>query len=289
MFPDTKKLNSYIRLLRIDRPIGTVLVLMPTLWSLWIASEGQPSWKLVAIFTLGCFLMRSAGCVINDVADRNFDPWVQRTKSRPIASGEVTVKEGIILFSLLSILSFLIILPLNPFTIKLSFAGLFLAIVYPFSKRIISIPQFVLGVSFGWGAIMAWASVNNKIELPAVLIFMANIFWSLAYDTIYALLDREDDIKIGVKSSAILFGEKSWLAVGIFLLLAMFFLGWAGYLTHLHVIFFLILSGTGLVFLWQVIQLKYLSNPALAMRYFRAHGFLGSLIFMGIVVDYLIG
>lgn len=285
----TKKTNAYLRLIRFDRPIGTVLVLMPTLWSLWIASDGHPPLKLIVIFTVGCFLMRSAGCVINDIADRNFDSHVQRTKSRPIATGEITVSEGLTLFALLSIVSFMIILTLNPLTIYLSFVGIILAIIYPFTKRVISVPQFVLGLSFGWGIIMAWASVRNNIGLPALILFAANIFWSLAYDTIYALMDREDDYKIGVNSTAILFGRRSWLAIGIFLSFVLFFLGLAGYLTHLHLFFFLSLGCIGVAFFWQVVQLRADLNPDLALHHFKIHGLVGSFIFLGIVADYLIG
>ena len=229
-----KKRGAFIRLMRVDRPIGTILVLMPTLWSLWIASQGRPSFLILTIFTVGSFLMRSAGCVINDIADRRFDPHVTRTKNRPIAAGEVSVKEGLILFFFLVVLSFLLILPLNRLTFNLSFAGLFLAVCYPFSKRFISVPQFILGLSFGWGVILAWASVRNKIELPALLLFAATLFWSLAYDTIYALMDREEDIKIGVKSTAVLFGGYSWLAIAVFLCGTLFFLIWTGMIVHLH-------------------------------------------------------
>ena len=237
-----KKGWAYLRLMRADRPIGTVLVLMPTLWSLWIASQGRPSLLLIVIFTLGSFLMRSAGCVINDIADRHFDVSVARTKSRPIASGEVSVKEGLALFLVLAALSFLLILPLNRLTILLSFAGLFLAIGYPFTKRFISFPQFILGMSFGWGVILAWTAVKNKIELPALLLFIANIFWSLAYDTIYALMDRDEDIKIGVKSTAVLFGGYSWMAVGVFFCGVLFFLVWIGVIAQRHLFYFLMTS-----------------------------------------------
>lgn len=283
-----RKMNPYLRLMRIDRPIGTILVLMPTLWSLWMASGGDPSALQVTVFTLGCFLMRSAGCVMNDIVDRNFDPLVQRTKSRPIASGDVTVAEGLVLFLILSLLSFLLVLALNRLTLYLSIAGLLLAVIYPFSKRIISVPQFVLGISFGWGAIMAWGAVQNRIDFPAILIFIANIFWSLAYDTIYALMDRDDDLKIGVKSTAILFGDKSWIAIGLFLFSFLIFLGWAGYLVHLHLFFYFILLVTGVAFVRQVIQLKTGSTPEHAFRLFKDHGLLGTIIFFGIVADYLI-
>jgi 4-hydroxybenzoate polyprenyltransferase len=280
------KLNAYLRLIRFDRPVGTILVLMPTLWSLWIAGEGKPSWRHVVVFTLGSFLMRSAGCVINDIADRKIDPEVKRTQSRPIASGEVGVKEGVVLFTLLVILSFLLVLMLNRLTLLLSVFGLCLAIIYPFTKRFFSAPQFVLGISFGWGVILAWAAVRNRIELPALLLFIANIFWSLAYDTIYALMDREDDLKIGVKSTAILFGKFVWLAVGMFLISVLLFLGWAGFLVQLGSVFFIALFLTGLLFALQVYQLKKGPSSEIALRLFKSHGPLGTLIFIGIVLDY---
>lgn len=273
--------------MRVDRPIGTVLVLMPTLWSLWIASSGKPSFLNVFIFTAGCFLMRSAGCVMNDIADRSFDPLVARTKSRPIAAGEVSVKEGVLLFLLLAILSFLLILSLNRLTILLSAGGLILAIFYPFSKRFISLPQFVLGISFGWGAIMAWAAVRNRIELPATLIFSANIFWSMAYDTIYALMDREDDLKAGVKSSAILLGKHVWLGVAFFLSMVLILLAITGWIAQIHPVYFVMLALTGIAFLLQVNQLKKNDSPDLAFRLFKHHGLLGILILSGIVSAYL--
>lgn len=277
----------YLRLIRLDRPVGTVLVLMPTLWSLWIASDGKPSIKLLAIFTIGSFLMRSAGCVINDIADRKIDPQVQRTKARPIASGEVTVKEGVILFAILSVLAFLLVMMLNPFTILLSVIGIFLAIVYPFTKRIISTPQLVLGISFGWGVIMAWVAVKDKIEFTPLLIFTANIFWSLAYDTIYALMDREDDMRIGVKSTAILFGQYVWLAFGLSCISFLLFLLWTGILAHLHTLYFISLLITGIFISVQVYQLKRNTAPEIAFKLFKNHGLFGTFIFIGIALDYL--
>ncbi len=283
-----KKNNALIRLMRIDRPIGTILVLMPTLWSLFIAGEGHPPILMVVIFTLGSFLMRSAGCIINDIADRKIDLSVSRTKNRPIATGEVSVKKGLILSFLLAGLSFLIILPLNGLTMELSVMGLLLAIIYPFTKRFISLPQLVLGVSFGWGAIMAWAAVRNSIELPGILIFIANIFWSLAYDTIYALMDRDDDIRAGVKSSAILFGDQAWLAIGASLVLVSLFLVWVGMLAHLQLFYYLTLVLAGFLFARQVVQLRANPSPEAAFRHFKNHGLFGSLILAGIVGDYLI-
>ncbi|MHB8483556.1 MAG: 4-hydroxybenzoate octaprenyltransferase [Nitrospiria bacterium] len=287
MSPVSKKIRSFLRLMRVDRPTGTILVLMPTLWSLWIASQGRPSLLLISIFTSGCFLMRSAGCVINDIADRNFDPFVARTRNRPIASGEISVKEGMLLFFILTALSFLLILPLNRLTILLSFAGLALAIVYPFTKRFISTPQFILGMSFGWGTIMAWAAVKNRIELPAVLLFIANIFWSLAYDTIYALMDREEDIKIGVKSTAVLFGGYSWMAISCFLFGTLFFLVWTGVAAQLHLLYFLMTGLMGIAFIKQVITLKNNPSSEIVFRLFKDHGLAGFFIFAGIVADHL--
>ena len=283
-----ERLPAYLRLIRFDRPTGTVLVLMPTLWSLWIASDGHPSVRTLFIFTAGCFLMRSAGCAMNDVADREFDRRVRRTRNRPVASGEVSVGEAVGIFLLFSVLSFVLVLFLNPLSIALSVIGFLLALLYPFSKRVISIPQFVLGISFGWGILMAWGAVRNTLSLAPLLIFAGNICWSLAYDTIYALMDIEDDLKIGVKSSAIFFGKHSWFAVGVFLLLVLLLLGWAGFLSHLGSIFYLFLLITGGAFAWQVFRLKRESGPDLAMRLFKGHATLGTIILVGIVSDYLL-
>ena len=214
------KLQDYWQLMRFDKPIGIYLVLWPTLWALWIAAEGRPSWHLFIIFTTGCVLMRAAGCVINDYADRKFDNHVVRTRERPLAAGRISEKEAISLFTILALCAFVLVLFTNRLTVYLSVAGLFLAITYPFTKRLISLPQAWLGIAFGWGMPMAFAAqldLQHFIEIPGIAwqLLFANICWAIAYDTMYAMVDRDDDLKIGVKSSAILFGKYDRVIIGL--------------------------------------------------------------------------
>ena len=207
------KLNSYWRLMRADRPIGTYLLAWPTLWALLIAGAGNPPLKVVAIFMLGTFLMRSAGCVINDFADRNLDGHVERTKLRPLAAGEVNSTEAILLFFGLLILAFLLVLQFNTQTIMLAFAAAGVASLYPFCKRWTQLPQVVLGIAFSFGILMAFSALNNDQWWLAGGLFIANIVWTIAYDTEYAMADRADDLKIGIKSTAILFGRYDRLII----------------------------------------------------------------------------
>ena len=207
------KLNAYERLMRLDKPIGILLLLWPTLWALWIASRGKPDWIVLLVFITGTVLMRSAGCVMNDMADRQYDGLVERTKNRPLATGEVTVKEAYLLAAGLSLLAFCLVLFFNKMTILLSVAALFLAASYPFTKRFLAIPQAYLGIAFGFGIPMAFAAVNDYIPPIAWALLAANVFWAIAYDTEYAMVDRDDDLKIGIKSSAIFFGQYDVFAV----------------------------------------------------------------------------
>jgi len=260
-------------------------VLWPTLWSLFIASGGKPSLKLLIIFITGTFLMRSAGCAINDIADRKFDPLVERTRRRPLASGALTVKEALFVFVSLSILAFALVLFLNTLTIIMSFVGILLAVVYPFVKRVSHLPQTFLGMAFGWGAVMAWTAVKNTIGPAALLIFTANIFWSMAYDTIYAMMDIDDDIKIGVKSTAILFGRRVYVALNILYLGFAITLAGAGWLMGLGLFYYL---GVGVclgTFLWIVRAVE--KNPVrrTAFRGFTANAFVGGLMLLFIIVD----
>ncbi len=215
-----EKLNSYLLLMRFDKPIGIYLVLWPTLWGLFFAAEGLPKLNLLIIFTLGCILMRAAGCVINDFADKNFDKHVSRTKDRPLTSGHVSEKEALLLFAGLCLLAFILVLFTNRLTIMLSVVALFLAIIYPYTKRFISLPQAWLGIAFGWGIPMAFAAqldLTSFSDIPIVAwkLLLANICWAIAYDTMYAMVDKDDDLKIGVKSSAILFSHYDRLIIGI--------------------------------------------------------------------------
>ena len=209
----TNKLDAYERLMRLDKPIGILLLLWPTLWALWIASRGVPDWITLLIFITGTVLMRSAGCVMNDIADRKYDGLVERTKNRPLATGEVSLKEAYGLAILLALLAFCLVLLFNKTTILLSFVALFLAFTYPFTKRFLAIPQAYLGVAFGFGIPMAFATVNDYIPPLAWVLLVANVFWAIAYDTEYAMVDRDDDLKIGIKSSAIFFGKYDVIAV----------------------------------------------------------------------------
>lgn len=201
------RLRDYALLMRLDKPIGIYLLLWPTLWALWIAGAGHPRPEVFVVFVLGVVLMRSAGCVINDFADRRMDPHVWRTRDRPLAAGRVRPWEALALFLLLGLAAFGLVLTQNLLTVQLSFVGILLAAVYPFAKRFIWIPQAVLGVAFGWAIPMAFAAQTGGVPPIAWLLFCANILWSIVYDTMYAMADRPDDLKIGVKSSAILFGE----------------------------------------------------------------------------------
>ncbi|MDR3398389.1 MAG: 4-hydroxybenzoate octaprenyltransferase [Pandoraea sp.] len=208
-----QRLPLYFRLVRLDKPIGTVLLLWPTLAALWIASNGHPDPLLLVIFTLGTFLMRSAGCAINDYADRDFDKFVKRTKERPITSGRIRAWEAIAVAATLALVSFLLILPLNALTKWLSIPALFVAGTYPFTKRFLAIPQAYLGVAFGFGIPMAFAAVQDQVPVIAWVLLLSNVFWSVAYDTEYAMVDRDDDLKIGIKTSAITFGRFDVLAI----------------------------------------------------------------------------
>jgi 4-hydroxybenzoate polyprenyltransferase len=207
------RLPLYLRLVRMDKPIGSLLLLWPTLNALWIASGGHPSWQFLVIFTLGTVLMRSAGCAINDYADRDFDRHVKRTENRPITSGKINAWEAVVLATVLSLIAFLLIQPLNALTKELSVVALFVAGTYPFMKRFFAIPQAYLGIAFGFGIPMAFAAVQDHVPLLAWVMLVANIFWAVAYDTEYAMVDRDDDIKIGIRTSALTFGRFDVAAV----------------------------------------------------------------------------
>ena len=211
----TNTLRAYLRLTRMDRPIGAFLLLWPTLWALWLAGDGRPDAAVVVIFIAGTFVMRAAGCVVNDYADRHIDPQVKRTRNRPLASGELSVRQAAAAFVLLLLLAFLLVLQLNRHAQLLSLFAVFIAAVYPFTKRFTHLPQLVLGVAFSWGIPMAYAALTGALPSEAWLLFAANFFWIVAYDTQYAMVDRDDDLSIGVKSTAILFGRYDNLMVGL--------------------------------------------------------------------------
>ncbi|MDH4227081.1 MAG: 4-hydroxybenzoate octaprenyltransferase [Deltaproteobacteria bacterium] len=281
-----EKITAVSDLIRLRKQYGTALLALPAMWSLVIASAGRPSVEHVLIFLVGSFLMRSAGCAINDVADRNIDKHVERTKTRPVADGRLGVKESLAVFAVLSLIALFLVLRLNFFTVKLAAAGLTLAIVYPFVKRISFFPQVVLGVAFGWGAVMAWAAVHEEIAIAALLIFIANIFYSTAYDTIYALMDMEDDKKAGVKSTAIFFGSRVWAALYVFYFLMAACLVGAGILAGLGVVYYLGVIMTTAALCFIVYGIRKNPEPKRAFNGFIANAWAGGFILFAIIIDF---
>ena len=279
--------SAVSRLIRLPNQSGTFLLMLPTLWSLVLASRGQPSLKLLAIFVAGSFLMRSAGVVLNDIADRSFDQKVSRTQSRPLATGEITVPQALSVAALLIAAAAGLVLLLNPLTILLSPIALALAALYPFAKRAVHIPQAVLGIAFGWGTVMAWAASRGSLETPAWCLFGATICWAVAYDTIYAIQDREDDRRIGVKSSAILFGPHTWWGVGVCLVGMLVLLAIAGIFTDAGVLYFGALIGAGGLFLSQVGRLRGTIMPQTAFAMFTQHVWIGWMILLGTVLGFV--
>ncbi|MTI13083.1 4-hydroxybenzoate octaprenyltransferase [Sansalvadorimonas verongulae] len=282
--PLPSRLKSYIQLTRFDRPIGTYLLLWPTLWGLWMAADGWPHLSLVVIFCLGTLLMRSAGCVINDFADRKLDGHVIRTQNRPMATGRVSSKEALSLFAALLFCSFLLVLMTNPLTIKLSFAGAALAIIYPFMKRFTHLPQFVLGAAFAWGIPMAWAAQTNTIAPSAWWMFAACLLWIVAYDTQYAMVDRDDDLKIGIKSTAILFGKYDNLIIQLLQTSTLSILVLTGLINEAGVAYYLGLLGMTVVFLHQF-KLTRTRNRDGCFQAFLSNHWAGLAVLAGIIVD----
>lgn len=276
-------MKQYYYLMRMDKPIGIVLLLWPTLWALWLASHGKPNWHLVIIFMVGVVLMRSAGCVINDIADRHVDRHVARTRDRPLAAKKISMQEAWGLFVILMSVAFILVLQLNRLTILLSLVGAILAIVYPFLKRVTHLPQFGLGLAFSWGIPMAFAAENNTVSSAGWFLFATAACWPIIYDTMYAMVDREDDKKIQVKSTAILFGQYDRLVLailqGIFLGLlimvgSVFGLHWSYYFSVMIVAGFF------------VYQQRLLKNPQYYFAAFFNHRWIGAMIFFGIVSSY---
>ena len=281
------KLPHYARLMRIDKPIGTLLLLWPTLWALWIAAEGWPPLHILAIFIVGTFLMRSAGCVINDYADRDFDGHVERTRNRPLATGVVSPGEALALAAGLSAAAFVLVLPLNTLTILLSVPALLLAGSYPFTKRFFAIPQAYLGIAFGFGIPMAFAAVTGTVPATGWLMLLANIFWAVAYDTEYAMVDRPDDLKIGIKTSAITFGRHDVLAVMLCYAAAFALLAVVGVLAGLGFAWYL-----GLVVACAIAGYHYTliraRDRADCFKAFRHNNWVGGVIFAGLFIDFLL-
>ncbi|MEZ8968226.1 4-hydroxybenzoate polyprenyltransferase [Vibrio breoganii] len=280
------KIRAYYLLMRMDRPIGSLLLLWPTLWALVMASEGRPQWTVLIVFCLGVFLMRSAGCVINDFADRELDGHVERTQFRPIPSGLVSAKEALALFGVLSLISFALVLTMNTLTIQLSFVGVALAALYPFMKRFTHLPQLVLGMAFSWAIPMAWAAESGHIAPLAWLLFVINMLWTIAYDTQYAMVDRDDDLKIGIKSTAILFGRFDKLIVGILQAITIILLLIVGENAALGPAFYWgVLVAAGLLVYQQwLIKTR---DRALCFQAFLNNNYVGMVITIGLFVTYL--
>jgi 4-hydroxybenzoate polyprenyltransferase len=281
----TKKLDAYERLMRLDKPIGILLLLWPTLWALWLASRGLPDWITLLIFITGAVLMRSAGCVMNDIADRKFDGLVERTKNRPLATGEVSVKEAYLLAAGLALAAFCLVLLFNQKTILLSFAALFLAATYPFTKRFLAIPQAYLGVAFGFGIPIAFAAVNDYIPPLAWVLLAANVFWAIAYDTEYAMVDRDDDLKIGIKSSAIYFGKYDVMAVMICYAIMLAILVYVGHFLGFGVHYLIGLGAAlGLACRQYILIQKRLKTDC--FKAFLNNNWIGLAVFLGIAAEY---
>ncbi len=281
-----QRLLEYIRLTRLDRPIGIYLVLWPTLWGLWVAADGLPQPLVLVVFLAGVVLMRSAGCAINDFADREIDLHVARTRERPLARRAISPQEALGVFALLSLISFLLVLQLNTLTILLSIPAVFLAGSYPFMKRYTHLPQAYLGAAFGWAVPMAFAAQTGAVPVAAWWWFVATLFWALAYDTMYAMADREDDLKIGVKSSAILFGRYDRLAIGVMQLLVMAVLLVAGVSFGLQWPYYLGLLLASGFSLYQQYLIRG-RDPQLCFRAFLNNHYFGMVVFAGIVGSYL--
>ena len=281
-----QRLLEYAYLMRLHRPIGILLLLWPALWALWIAGAGTPDPLIVMVFVAGVVLMRSAGCAINDYADRHFDPHVARTRDRPLAAGRVTEKETLILFVVLCLVSLGLVLLLNRLTILLSLVGAFLAVTYPFMKRYTHLPQVYLGAAFGWAIPMAFAAETGGLPREAWLLFVANILWATVYDTMYGMVDREDDLKIGVKSTAILFGEADRQIIAVLQVLVLVALLMAGEAAGLggYYHFGLLLAAALAVYQQYLIRER---EPQACFRAFLNNNWFGAAVFGGILLDYL--
>ncbi|MDR0577696.1 MAG: 4-hydroxybenzoate octaprenyltransferase [Candidatus Accumulibacter sp.] len=283
-----ERLDLYEKLIRLDKPIGSLLLLWPTLWALWLSAWGTPNWMVVWIFVLGAVLMRSAGCIVNDLADRGFDPHVERTRDRPLATGKVSVREALWLFFALVACSFCLILPLRSWLVAaLSAPALLLAVSYPFTKRFFAVPQAYLGVAYGFGIPMAYAAQIDAVPATAWVLLLANVFWSMAYDTEYAMVDRADDLKIGIKTSAITFGRFDVAAVMSCYAMTFALIAWVGRQMGARWAFY---AGLGVAAALAVYHYTLIRDrdPARCFKAFRHNNWVGASIFAGIVTDFTI-
>ena len=281
-----ERLDLYERLMRLDKPIGILLLLWPTLWGLWLSSRGHPDWTVVLVFVLGTVLMRSAGCVINDFADRDFDRHVERTKDRPLTAGKVSPREALALFVVLAACAFLLVLLLGiPLVIWLSIPAILLAASYPFTKRFFAIPQAYLGVAFGFGIPMAYAAQLGRVPEAAWWLLLANVFWAIAYDTEYAMVDREDDIKIGIKTSALTFGRFDVATVMACYAIALGLIAWVGYRLGRGAAFYGGLAVSAAIMIWHYTLIRGRDRAA-CFKAFLNNNYVGAAIFVGIALDF---
>lgn len=280
------RFRDYLSLMRLDKPIGLLLLLWPTLWALWLASAGRPDTRVLLVFVLGVVVMRSAGCVINDFADRHFDPHVRRTRDRPLAAGRISERAALWLFACLASFAFALVLTTNALTIMLSFVGVALAASYPFVKRISSLPQFYLGIAFGWSIPMAWAAQTGTLSSLAGWLMLANLFWVVAYDTMYAMVDREDDLRIGVQSTAILFGRFDRLAIALCQLAMLAVLDLVGREAELGYWYYLGLAAAALFMLREQWLIR-ARQPAACFSAFLDNNRVGLSVFAGLFLDYV--
>ena len=282
-----RRATEYARLMRLDRPIGTWLLLWPALWALWIAGAGRPTPRVLIVFVLGAFVMRAAGCVINDFADRDIDPHIRRTRDRPLAARRVSPREALVLFLGLLLIALFLVTRLDPYTIRLAVIGALLTVSYPFFKRFFPLPQLYLGLSFGgWSVLMAFAAQGGALPRVAWVLYFAAVMWAAVYDTIYAMVDREDDLRIGVKSSAILFADMDKLLIGVMQLIMLFALVLAGRDMQFGNWYYAGVAGAALLFLWQQWLIRR-REPAGCLRAFLNNQYVGVVLFAGILLQYV--
>ena len=281
-----RRVSLYARLMRLDRPVGTWLLLWPALWALWVAGAGRPEPRVLIVFVLGVFVMRAAGCVINDFADRDIDPHIRRTRDRPLAARRVSPLEALVLFGILNLLALYLVTRLDPFTIKLAVVGAALTVSYPFLKRFFPLPQLYLGISFGgWSVLMAFAAQTGALPRVAWVLYVAAVLWAAIYDTIYAMVDREDDLKIGVRSSAILFADMDRFLIGVMQVMMIYALTLVGHNMEFGDWYYAGVAAAAALFLWQQWLIRR-REPAGCLRAFLNNQYVGLVIFVGVLLQY---
>ncbi len=282
----TGRLRDYIALMRLDKPIGIFLLLWPALWALLVAAQGHPDTKILVVFVLGAVLMRSAGCVINDFADRDFDRYVSRTRDRPLTAGRVSPRAALVLVGVLCLLAFGLVLLLNRLTIVLAPGGILLAVIYPFMKRLTHLPQVVLGAAFGWAVPMAFAAQSGSVPQVGWLMFTTTVLWATVYDTMYAMVDRQDDIALGLKSTAILFGEADRVIIALLQAMVLVCLVMIGFQAKLGMIYYTGVAAGGALFVYQQRLIHYRERDD-CFRAFLNNNWFGMVVFLGILLDYV--